>query len=315
MKVYHSIHDFAEKEQCTILTLGTFDGVHLGHQKIIRRLNEIRDKEKGTSALLTFFPHPRRILSNGSAVKMLTTMEEKTELLEKLGLDHLIIEPFTGAFSEISPESFVKEILVDRLKIKKLVIGYDHKFGKDRKGDYALLEKLGKKYGFGLEKIPAQDIKNDAISSTKIRKALEEGNIEKANSYLGYPFLITGEVVKGQGIGKKISYPTINIRVKEDYKLIPKTGVYIIKTVFHGETLFGIMNIGYRPTLNGKHQTIEVHLLNFQGDLYGKTFRIHLLKRIRDEQKFSSIAELSTQIKADEDFARNWLSQHTTLRK
>ena len=307
MKIYHSINDFIQKERCTILTIGTFDGVHLGHRKIIERLNELKAQENGNTALLTFFPHPRRVITNGNAVKMLTTMDEKIMLLEKSGLDNLIIEPFTEAFSQIPAAEFVSEILVKKLGVKKLVIGYDHQFGKNREGNYAQLQKLGKKYGFTLEQIPVQDIEDITISSTKIRTALEQGAIETANRLLGYPYMLTGKVVKGEGIGKKIQYPTINLHIKETYKLIPKAGVYIVKLPIDNRVYYGIMNIGNRPTLNGKQRTIEIHILDFSGDLYEKTIRIFLLKRLRDEQKFESLQALTAQIQKDELTARNWL--------
>ncbi len=307
MKVYHSIKDFTEKDQCTILTIGTFDGVHLGHRKIIERLNRIKSEENGKTAILTFFPHPRRILNHGNEIKMLTTMDEKIDLLDKLGLDFLIIEPFTKEFSNHSALNFVRDLLVNQLKIKVLVIGYDHRFGKNREGDFDQVKEWGETYNYRLEKIPVQDFDNIAISSTQIRKALEAGNIEKANQFLGYEYFLTGEVIKGQGLGKKLNYPTINIFVKEDYKLIPKTGVYIVDTIIDRQKIYGIMNIGYRPTVDGKHQTIEVHLLDYNADLYGKRVKINLVKRIREEQKFKSIEALIAQIRNDEEFARTWL--------
>jgi len=307
VKVYHSIKDFAEKDRCTILTIGTFDGVHLGHQKIIQRLNRIKAEENGKTAILTFFPHPRRVLNRGNEIKMLTTIDEKIDLLDKLGLDFLIIEPFTKEFSDLPAREFVKDLLVDQLKIKILVIGYDHQFGKNREGDYEQMKEFGEEFGFRLEKIPVHDFENVAISSTKIRKALENGNIEKANQYLGYEYFLTGEVIKGQGLGKKMSYPTINIHISEDYKLIPKTGVYTVKTRIGKKTVFGIMNIGFRPTVDGKYQTIEVHLLDFNADLYGENIRIRMLKRIREEKKFESLEALTKQIRKDEETAREWL--------
>ncbi|MEN8123492.1 MAG: bifunctional riboflavin kinase/FAD synthetase [Bacteroidota bacterium] len=307
MRVFHSINNFTEKKRLTVLTIGTFDGVHIGHQKIIERLNQLKEQIEGKSAILTFFPHPRRILNNKNGLKLLTTIDEKTKLLENLGLDYLIIEPFTEEFSQLSAAEFVKNILVDHLKINKLVIGYDHQFGKNREGNFEQLQKYGKLFNFELESIPAQDIDNVAISSTKIRKALNEGHILKANSYLGYNYLLTGKVVKGKGLGRKIKFPTVNIQINEDYKLIPKTGVYIVQSLVDKKSVFGIMNIGYRPTVNGKNQTIEVHLLDFQADLYGKKIQIEILNRLRDEQKFESIETLIIQIQKDELLARKWL--------
>lgn len=307
MKVHHSIKNFTEKKRLTILTIGTFDGVHIGHQKIIERLNQIKVTIEGKSAILTFFPHPRRVLNKKNELKMLTTIDEKIQLLKNLGLDHLIIEPFTEEFSQLSAKEFVENILVDRLRIKTLVIGYDHQFGKNREGDFKQLQKYGEAFDFKLESIPAQDIDNVAISSTKIRNAVNEGDILKANSFLGYNYLLTGEVVKGKGLGRKIKFPTINIQINEDYKLIPKTGVYIVQTSIENSIVYGIMNIGYRPTINGKTQTIEVHLIDFQEDLYGKKIQIEILNRLRDEQKFDSLVSLTQQIQKDEILARKWL--------
>ena len=307
MKVHHSIQEFKEKKHTTILTIGTFDGVHIGHQKIIERLNQIKSKNRDRSVILTFFPHPRKILNQGNEIKWLNTMEEKAQLLEKFGLDHLIVEPFTKAFSKLTAIDFVKDILVDQLFIKSLVIGYDHQFGKNRKGNFEQLKEYGKIYNFNVEKITAQEIEDVSVSSTKIRIAIENGDIKKANQYLGYNYLLSGNIVKGQGLGRKLNFPTLNLQIKEDYKLIPKTGVYIVKTALARKVFFGIMNIGFRPTVNGKNKTIEVHLLDFTGDLYGENMQIEVLKRLRDEQKFSGLEELILQIKKDEVAARKWI--------
>lgn len=304
MKVINGLKNYPSKTK-SIVTLGTFDGVHIGHQKIIKQLN--KDKENANSALLTFFPHPRMVLQDATDLKLLNTLEEKQQLLAKNGLDYLIIEPFTKEFSELSAVNFVRDILVNTLNTQKLVIGYDHRFGKNREGDFEHLKELSDLYDFNLEQIKAQDIKDVAVSSTKIRKALLEGDIKTANSYLGYAYLLTGNVVHGQGLGKKWKYPTINLAIPETYKLIPKTGVYLVKTALDNKTYFGIMNIGNRPTLNGKHQTIEVHLLDFNQDLYGKKIQIQLLKRLRDEQKFHSVNALISQIKTDEINARKMI--------
>ena len=309
MKVYHSIEDFKENTHNSILTIGTFDGVHIGHQKIIERLNQIKGSKKDRSIILTFFPHPRRILHHGNEIKMLNTLDEKIQLLNKFGLDHLVIEPFTKDFSQLSALEFVREILIDQLSIKKLVIGYDHQFGKNREGNYEQLKEFGELYSFEVEKITAQEIENVSVSSTKIRKALENGNIEKANRYLGYAYLLTGKIVKGEGLGRKINFPTVNLSIAESYKLIPKKGVYIVKSTINENTVFGVMNIGLRPTVSGKKQTIEIHLLDFDQDLYDKKIQIKMLKRLRNEQKFDSIEQLKEQIKKDEKKARLWLNK------
>lgn len=307
MKVHHTIQKFKEKNQTSILTIGTFDGVHIGHQKLIRRLNKNKKKADDRSVILTFFPHPRMVIDFDSQIKMLNTIDEKIQLLNRFGLDHLVIEPFTKEFSRLSALNFTRNILVNQLSIKKLVIGYDHHFGKNREGNFEQLQEYGLLYGFEVEEITVQEIENVSVSSTKIRKAIEQGQIEIANSYLGYHYLLTGTIVKGAGLGKKINFPTINIAIKESYKLIPKNGVYIVKTNIDKTTVFGIMNIGKRPTVNGKEQTIEVHLLDFNNDLYGKNIQIEVLKRLRDEKKFDSITNLTHQIKIDEKTARKWI--------
>ena len=307
MRVHQSVENYNHKEQLSMLTIGTFDGVHIGHQKIIERLNQIKDKNFERSMILTFYPHPRMVLDQSNDIKMLTTIEEKIYLLEKFGLDDLIIEPFTKEFSRLSALDFVRNILVNQLHIKKLVIGYDHHFGKNREGNFEQLSEYGELYDFKVEEISAQEIESVSVSSTKIRKAIEVGDMEKANKYLGYNYLLTGEIVTGQGIGRKINFPTVNLHIQEDYKLIPNKGVYIVRANFNDESVFGIMNIGFRPTVGGKGQTIEIHLLDFNKNLYGSNMQIEVLMRLRDEKKFESIEELSAQIRQDEKSARNWL--------
>ena len=309
MKVFDSIDQYKPESQSAVLTIGTFDGVHIGHQTIINRLNQIKDAagdEK--SMILTFFPHPRRILDHSNDIKMLTTLEEKIMLLERFGLDQLIIEPFTQEFSKLSALDFVRNILVNRISVKKLVIGYDHQFGKNREGNFDQLAEYGELYNFSVEKIPAQEVKEVSVSSTKIRKAIESGNIETAYNYLGYHYLLTGKIVKGQGLGRKINFPTVNLKIEENYKLIPKKGVYVVRCHFDDHSVYGIMNIGFRPTVGGEGKTIEIHLLDFQGDLYGKKMQVEVLHRLRDEIKFSSVDVLAKQIENDESVARDWLS-------
>jgi len=309
VRVHQSVENYNHKEQLSVLTIGTFDGVHIGHQKIIERLNQIKDKNIERSMILTFYPHPRMVLDQSNDIKMLTTMEEKIYLLEKFGLDDLIIEPFTKEFSRLTALDFVRNILVNQLHIKKLVIGYDHHFGKNREGNFEQLSEYGDLYDFKVEEISAQEIESVSVSSTKIRKAIEAGDMEKANKYLGYNYLLTGEIVTGQGIGRKINFPTVNLYIKEDYKLIPNKGVYVVQANFNDESVFGIMNIGFRPTVGGKGQTIEIHLLDFNKDLYGSNMQIEVLVRLRDEKKFESIEELSAQIRQDEQSARKWLTK------
>jgi len=307
VRVHQSVEKYDHKEHLSVLTIGTFDGVHIGHQKIIERLNQVKSQDFERSMILTFYPHPRMVLDQSNDIKMLTTMEEKTYLLEKFGLDDLIIEPFTKEFSRLSALDFVRNILVSQLNIKKLVIGYDHHFGKNREGNFEQLSEYGELYDFQVEEISAQEIESVSVSSTKIRKAIENGDMEKANKYLGYNYLLTGEIIMGQGIGRKINFPTVNLHIAEDYKLIPHKGVYIVRANFNEKSIFGIMNIGFRPTVGGKGQTIEIHLLDFKEDLYGSNMQIEVLKRLRDEKKFESIQELAEQISKDEKSARNWL--------
>jgi len=304
VKIFNSTREFNAVEKTSVVTIGTFDGVHIGHQEIIKSLVKNAHSNEDKSVILTFYPHPRLILQQGVDLKLITTLQEKISLLEKTELDYLIIEPFTKEFSRLTAIDFVRDILVKELKMKKLVIGYDHHFGRNREGNFEQLQEYGKVYGFEVEEIPAQDIQNISVSSTKIRKALEEGNIEKANIYLGYEFMITGSVIHGRGLGTKWNYPTINIQLEEKYKLIPKAGVYIVKTILNNMNVFGIMNIGFRPTVGGKHQTIEVHLLDYNADLYGANIQVQLSYRLRDEQKFSSVDKLIAQIKQDEKKAR-----------
>lgn len=306
LKIFRGLSEFNETKK-SIVTVGTFDGVHIGHQKIIKKLNS--NKKDANSVLLTFYPHPRMVLQEDVNLKLLNTLEEKIELLNKTGLDCLVVEPFTKHFSKLNAFDFVKNIIVNILNVKKLVIGYDHRFGKNREGDFEQLEEYGEVFDFKLKEISAQDIENVAVSSTKIRRALQEGNIETANKYLGYNYLLTGKVIRGQGLGNKWNYPTINIQIANPYKLIPKNGVYIVSAQLRSSQFYGIMNIGYRPTVNGKNRTIEVHLLDFKADVYGDDIKVCLLKRLRDEQKFPSIEALVNQIKKDEKIAREIISK------
>ena len=281
------------------MTIGTFDGVHLGHQKIIAQITAAARDKDCDSLVLTFFPHPRMVLQEGTEMKQLNTIEEKTALLEQLGVDHLVIHPFDKAFSRMTAEEFVKEVLVDTFRLKKIIIGYDHRFGRNRTADINDLITYGETYGFEVAQISAEELNDVSISSTKIRTALNEGNIELANNYLGYPYAISGEVVKGQQLGRTISYPTANISVREDYKLIPQNGVYVVQSTIQKKTVFGMMNIGNRPTVDGTSQTIEVHFLDFDQDLYNQNISVSLLKRLRSEQKFPSLDALKTQLHHD----------------
>ena len=309
MKIVQNTSNFSVKDE-TYVTIGTFDGVHFGHQKIIEKLVKEAKKANKKSVVLTFFPHPIMVLQKDASLKLLNTIEERATLLEKTDLDYLIIHPFSKDFSRMSALEFVRDILVKQLNISKLIIGYDHHFGKNREGNITQLSEYSHLYGFKVEEIPAQDIDSVSVSSTKVRRALAAGNLKTANHYLGYNFMLTGTVVNGKKLGGKIGYPTANIDVKETYKLIPKTGVYVVKSSIGRKTVFGMMNIGNRPTINGNHQTIEIHFFDFNKDLYHKNLTIELLYFLRDEQKFDTIEFLVHQLKKDEEIARNYIKNN-----
>ena len=308
MITVQDISNFSTKEK-TFVTIGTFDGVHFGHQKIIKKLVSEAKKESGKSVLLTFFPHPRMVLQKDASLELINTINERKTLLEKTGLDYLIIHPFSKEFSRMTALNFVRNVLVNQLNISKLIIGYDHHFGKNREGNIEQLTEYSYLYDFTVEEIPAQDINDVSVSSTKIRKALAAGNLKTANNYLGYNFMLNGTVVNGKKLGGTIGFPTANIDVKETYKLIPKTGVYVVKSLIDDKTAFGMMNIGNRPTLNGNHQTIEVHFFDFNQDLYHQNLTIELLYFLRDEEKFDSVDSLILQLKKDEKISRDYISE------
>lgn len=287
----------------TITTIGTFDGVHVGHQKILKSLIEIGKKEDLESVVLTFFPHPRIVLQKDTEIKLINTIDERISILKSLGLDQIVVQKFTKEYSRLTATEFVRDILVNKLKIKTVIVGYDHHFGRNRSANIDDLKEFGQHYDFNVIEIPAQDINHVSVSSTKIRKALAEGDIETANKYLGYQFMLTGKVVTGNSLGKTLDFPTANIFIEESYKLIPKMGVYIVNSVIDGKTVYGMMNIGKKPTLEGKIQTIETHFFNFDQDLYGKTLQVNLMKRIRNEEKFSSIMDLKNQLIKDKKVA------------
>lgn len=309
MKIFQKTSSFSSEEK-TFVTIGTFDGVHFGHQKIIEKLVSEAKKAQKKSVLLTFFPHPRMVLQKDTSIELINTIEERAFLLEKTGLDYLIIHPFSRAFSRTTALEFVRDILVNQLNISKLIIGYDHHFGKNREGNITQLTEYSHLYDFKVKEIPAQDIDDVSVSSTKIRRALHSGNLKTANNYLGYNFMLNGNVVNGKKLGGKIGYPTANIDVKETYKLIPKTGVYVVKSMIAEEIVFGMMNIGNRPTINGNHQTIEVHFFDFNKDLYHQNLTIELLYFLRDEQKFDSLELLIDQLKKDESIARDYIKNN-----
>lgn len=296
-----------------MVTTGTFDGVHLGHRKILKQLNQVAEKIGGESVLLTFFPHPRMVLQPDLELKLLNSQEEKIERLKSTGLDHLIIHPFSLEFSRTSSLDFVRNILVNQIGAKKLVIGYDHHFGRNREGSFAHLKEYGPVYGFEVEEIAAQDVDEVTVSSTKIREAIQNGEVERANEYLMYAFPLSGTVVKGEQIGRTLGYPTANIRVQENYKIIPAKGVYAVQVNFPDRDqkapVNGMCNIGIRPTFGGKFPSIEVHLFDFSEDLYGRQVEILFLKGLRSEMKFDGPEALKKQLAQDEAMARSFLAQ------
>ncbi len=321
MKIYRSLDDFSPVENA-VVTIGTFDGVHIGHQKILAHLKEAAQKINGETILLTFFPHPRLIINpDDDSLRLINDIEEKVSQLSKVGIDHLIIIPFSRDFSNQTPEEYISNVLVGKLGTKKIVIGYDHHFGKDRKGTMGDLEQFASIFDYSVDEIPEQDINDIAVSSTRVREALIKGDIRTANLYLGYPFELTGTVIRGDQIGRTIGFPTANLQVHEPHKLIPAYGIYAvevhiynhIQNITTGEyreespvsIAKGMGYIGTRPTVDGMNRAIEISLFDFDQDIYGKTLRVKFLHFIRHDERFNSLEEMKAQIKADEVEIRN----------
>jgi len=299
MRIYNNIEEFSPVKNA-IVTIGTFDGVHIGHRKIIAGIKELAQNSGGETVLLTFFPHPRMILHpEDETIKLINTIHEKAQLLEDLGVDHLIITPFTRDFSNQDAEDYIRDILVNKIGTKKIVIGYDHRFGKNREGGLDTLLRLGPVYGFEVIEIPEQDVNEVAVSSTRIRNALLKGDIDLANTFLGYPFFVTGYVGRGDQIGRQIGYPTANIMIEERYKLIPADGIYAVKVKIGNGVYNGMGYIGTRPTLNGISRNIEVNLFDFNRDIYGQHISMEFYHFVRDDIKFRSLAELTDQLARD----------------
>lgn len=302
MKVYHSIFDFIASGK-SVVTLGTFDGVHVGHKKIIGKLLKSAQVDQLQTVMITFAQHPRNVLNSSDSIKLLNTTEEKIQLLEKQGIDHLVVLNFDSSLSELTGEEFVKNILIDKLNLQKIIIGYDHRFGKNRASDIHDLIYFGKKYHFDVEQISAEEINEITISSTKIRHAILEGEITLANQYLGYEYSFSGIVVKGNQLGRTIGFPTANIQMNNSQKIIPKIGVYIVQGSWDGKVVRGMMNIGTKPTVDGRNISIEVHFFDLNEDLYDKEITISVLKYLREEQKFDSIEALKGQLALDQQAA------------
>jgi riboflavin kinase / FMN adenylyltransferase len=299
MKIYHSLEDFS-RLSFGVVTSGTFDGVHLGHQKILQRVREIASKHGGESVVITFWPHPRLILRpEEPALKLLNTFEEKAELLRKHGVQHLLRIPFTKEFSQISSMEFITQILVETMGTKKLVIGYDHRFGKNREGSFEQLKLNGPTYGFEVEEIPRQDVDHVGVSSTKIRKALESGDIDTANHFLGRPYQLSGRIIKGDKLGRVLGFPTANIDLDSHDKLVPAEGIYAV-TVLHGHATYGgMLYIGNRPTVDGSRRSIEVNIFDFEKDIYGETIQVSFHQLLRSDSKFEDLESLKRQLEHD----------------
>jgi len=309
MKEYDGIDSY-NNNRSSVVTIGTFDGVHLGHKAILNHLVATAKQNQMDSVLLTFYPHPRMVLQQDFQIKLINTIDERKELMEKTGLDHLVIHPFTMEFSRLNASDFVRDFLVNRLHANKIIIGYDHRFGRNRNATIEDLKEYGITYGFEVIEIGVQQMNEVAVSSTKIRNALQDGNIEKANSFLGYPFVLSGTVIEGRGIGKTLDFPTANLHVDEDYKLIPAMGVYIVRSEINGQKVYGLTNIGTNPTVGGSKRSIETYLLDFNKNIYHQKIRLEFIKRIREEKQFTSVEDLKKAIKNDEHFARTFIEQH-----
>lgn len=297
------------KEIAKVTTIGTFDGVHIGHQKIINKVVKLAKKLGFTPIVLTLFPHPRMVLQKDNSIKLLNTIDERINILKSYGIAEVIVKEFTHEFANLSAEEYVKDILIDELNTKYIVVGYDHHFGKNRSANIEDLKKYAKIYNFEIKEISAQDIKDVAVSSTKIRNALNDGNVSLSNSYLGYNYFITGLVVKGKGLGRKLDFPTANIQIKESYKLIPKDGVYVVQCQLDNRVVFGMMNIGTNPTINDKGRSIEVHFFEYNEDLYNHKLKIEFLQRLRNEQKFKNLEALKSQLREDRKSALEYIEK------
>jgi riboflavin kinase/FMN adenylyltransferase len=289
----------------SVVTIGTFDGVHLGHQKIIKRLVAIAHAEQLQALVLTFFPHPRMVVQKDSSIKLINTIDEKADLIQDLGVDHLVVKAFTKDFSRLTALEYVRDVLVNTLHVKHIIVGYDHHFGRNRTANIKDLKEYGAFYGFKVTEIDAQEVGDVAVSSTKIRTALKEGAIIEANQFLGYPFMLNGSVVKGKGLGKTIQFPTANLKIEESYKLIPKKGVYLVHALIDNELVYGMLNIGTNPTVSAANTlSVEVFFFNFNKNLYDTELSIHILDRIRDEIKFTDLEALKVQLERDQQTAQ-----------
>lgn len=296
------------EKSAKVTTIGTFDGVHIGHQKILNQVVNLAEKYGYEPIVLTLFPHPRMVLYKDETIKLLNTIEERIAILKSHGISQVIVKEFTQEFANLSARDYVQNVLIDELNTKQVVIGYDHHFGKNRSANINDLKDFSKEFNFNIHEISAQDIKDVTISSTKIRNALNEGEVALANSFLGYNYFLHGQVIKGKGLGRKLEFPTANIEVDQKYKLIPKDGVYVVKSYRNNDSIYGMMNIGTNPTVEGKNKSIEVNFFDFNETIYGESFKIEFLKRLRDEHKFENIDALKSQLKNDKHNALKFIS-------
>jgi riboflavin kinase/FMN adenylyltransferase len=309
LKIYNQLSEFKKLDHA-VVTIGTFDGVHYGHQKIIKRLCELARATGGESVILTFFPHPRLIIDpENQDLKMINTIKEKAQILADLGVDHLIITPFTRDFSNLNPEEYIQNVLVETIGTKHLIVGYDHRFGKDRKGGMPELEVCAKKFDYNIEVIDEQDINDVAVSSTKIRQALLSGDVALAAKYLGYHFSLQGRVIKGDKIGRTIGFPTANLFVEESYKLIPSDGIYAVTVDMEGGSYKGMAYIGQRPTINGMTRNIEVNIFDFNKEIYGQDIKMSFLEFLRHDVKFTGLEALKEQLKQDKEDTLNFFKR------
>ncbi len=303
MKIYHNLDDFTALN-FAVVTSGTFDGVHLGHQKILHRLKEVAEKNKGETVVITFWPHPRLVLKpDDASLKLLNTFEEKADLLKAEGIQHLIRIPFTREFSQITSLEFIRTVLVQKIGTRKLVIGYDHRFGKNREGSFEQLVKDAPAYGFSVEEISRQDIDHVAVSSSNIRRALEEGDVSSAAHWLGRPYGLSGRVIKGDKLGRMMGFPTANLDIDSHYKLVPAEGIYAVRVIYGEERLNGMLYIGYRPTVGGTSRNIEVNIFDFNREIYGDSLSIEFIEAIRKDSKFTDLEALQRQLESDKKAA------------
>lgn len=309
MKVHHSIEAF-DVDSPVAVTIGTFDGVHLGHREILSQLSQTAQKAGLPSVVLTFFPHPRMVLEPNHSVQLLHTIDERIDILRQCQVDHVIVHPFTKEFSQLPASQYIEDILIQQIKAQKFIIGYDHRFGKNREAGIQTLWAYQEKYNLEIVEIPAQLLNSVAVSSTKTRQALLQGDVARAHQFLGYPYILNGLVVSGKGLGKKIDYPTANLQIPESYKLIPAHGIYIVESTIANKKTYGITSIGTNPTVGGNSQTIETYFLDFSENLYGKQIQLSFLEKIRDEKKFESLEQLRHAIHQDELIARNYISKN-----